>query len=106
MKIIHFKIKVIFVLVLTVFGGLAACACACKGGGGAGGIAALCGCLCVLICEYLEASKSVEFLQIEKNIQIAFPYSGIGLGMAVNIAILVMGWPYAFGEFQPIENLG
>jgi len=73
-------IPVVFVLVLTVFGGLAACACACKEGGGAGGIAALCGCLCILI--------------------------GLGLGMAVNIAILVMGWPYAFGEFQAIENLG
>jgi len=73
-------IPVVFVLVLTVVGGLAACACACKEGGGAGGIAALCGCLCVLI--------------------------GIGLGMAVNIAILVMGWPYAFGDNQAHPNLG
>ena len=48
------NIKVVFVLVLTVFGGLAACACACKEGGGAGGIAALCGCLCVLIGESIE----------------------------------------------------
>ena len=32
--------------------------------------------------------------------------SGIGLGMAVNIAILVMGWPYAFGEHQAYPNLG
>jgi len=64
---------------VTVFGGLAAF-CACKEGGGVGGIAALCGCFCVLI--------------------------GIGLGMAVNIAILVLGWPYAFGESQAYPNLG
>ena len=32
--------------------------------------------------------------------------SGIGLGMAVNIAILAMGWPYAFGEFQAYPNIG
>jgi len=46
---------------LTVFGGLAACACACKEGGGAGGIAALCGCLCVLIGE-CHKSMSSEIL--------------------------------------------
>jgi len=30
----------------------------------------------------------------------------IGLGMSVNITILVMGWPYAFGEFKDHPNLG
>ena len=32
--------------------------------------------------------------------------SGIGVVMSANVAILVMGWPYAFGEFQAHPNLG
>ena len=31
-------------------------------------------------------------------------YSVIGLVVAVNIAIVVIGWPYAYGEFQAYES--
>ena len=32
-------------------------------------------------------------------------YSVIGLVVAVNIAIVVIGWPYAYGEFQAYPSL-
>ena len=32
-------------------------------------------------------------------------YSVIGFVVAINIAVIVMGWPYAFGEFNPYPSL-
>ena len=66
-----------------------------------GGIAACCGCLCVLIGEYYQYHQSLI-----PDVRLRIIHSGIGLGMAVNIAILVMGWPYAFGDNQAHPNLG